>query len=157
MIASDLSLRGELIEENILHEACFDGKAYGNADFLAPFVEVVAPADEFGNRGLAHESAQVPKIGFVFTPELGGLGVVGLLAFPRRVDIEDKFGEVFPCRSFCPTYPFLPKDSSLDDGIVHHLLIPGTIAYKVGIFAGFLLGPFLTPYGIALAVHGIYG
>ena len=47
------------------------------------------------------------------------------------------------------------EDTTLGDGVVHHLALPRGIAHKVGIGFGLGLRPFVSPYGVAVVVYGI--
>ncbi len=49
LITTELTLSDELVEDCVLHEICFHIPAHGNALEARPLVEVITPADHFGN------------------------------------------------------------------------------------------------------------
>ena len=49
----------------------------------------------------------------------------------------------------------MAEDGSVLDGVVHHLLLPGTVAHKSSCLFCLLLGPLLFPYGFAVFVHSL--
>ena len=51
--------------------------------------------------------------------------------------------------------PLIPEDGAVDDGVVHHLLVPCPVADELSIGLCFLLGPLLAPYRLPVLIDGL--
>ena len=95
------------------------------------------------------------ELGTELTPESRGLVVVGRCGLEGRVGIANEAVVGAQGRETLEAYPLGSEDGAREDRIVHHLLLPGAVAYEVAISLRLLTCPFLLPYGFAVLVDGL--
>lgn len=95
LVAAQVALASELVEDGVLHEIGLHVPLYGYALPDTPFVQVIEPAHHFGDAALPYERFDVPQLRPDFSPQLGGLVVVLRRTFERGVDIQHQFVELF--------------------------------------------------------------
>ena len=87
------------------------------------------------------------------SPNAGSLVVVGGGGFERGVGIAHNHVVLFELWQTLVSNPIRTEDSTIHDRVVHHLLLPGTIAHEVAVSLRLLFGPFLFPYRFSVTIN----
>ena len=151
LVSTQIPFCLKLIQNDILHEVRFHKELHG-CRIACTFVEVVKPPHHSGN-GILPDVA-VYKVQFLpnLAPKPASLVVVGSGRFERGVGIADQHFILGQSGQFLVTNPVCPKNSSVHDGVVHHLLLPCPVPDKIPVFLRLLFRPFLAPYRLSVLV-----
>ncbi len=155
LVPTDISLGGELVEDDVLHEIGLHEEGYCHTVTCA-LIEVIEPAYHSGHCVLADVAVNEVQFCLNLAPQSASLVVVCRCRFERRVCITHEHLVLFEFRHTLEAYPLMPEYGAVIDGIVHHLLFPSTVSHEILDSLRLLLGPLLNPHRVAVTVDSLY-
>ena len=155
LVAAQVALHGELVQDHVLHEVRLHEELHGHRVACA-LVEVIKPPHHLADRSLAHEGIDKMQFRANLSPQAARLVVVGSGRFERRVGVAHQHVVLFELGQTLVANPLSTEDGAVHDRVVHHLLLPGTVAHEVAVSLCLLLRPLLFPYRLAVSVHRLY-
>ena len=88
-------------------------------------------------------------------PQARCLVVIGGGGFERGVGVTHKHLVFIQFWQTLEPDPVMSENGAVVDGVVHHLLVPGTEADKIGVLLCLFLSPLFSPYRVPVAVDGL--